>query len=585
MSIDDAFENYNDTTDDAIVRAVFMAGGSGLPSYALPVTITKDMGDLHVPKGYRSAMQSPQASYWREAIAKELGGLAALDTWTLIDSSRMPNGSNLMNCHYVFNVKRKSDGSIEKFKARLVADGNTQKHGVDFDRVFATVVKTLTLRLVLIIAAANDYNLSSIDIRQAYLQAELKEQLYMRLPPGLPPNPGKVCKLNRSLYGLKQAGREWATLFAEFLTGWGMVRSVIDVCLYTYALSDAILWVLIYVDDGLIVDNNPELRARFVTDLGKRFPTEDKGELGWLLNVGITRDRPSRRLILSQELYVQDLLSKYGAFMDSTTTRRFDSPLDEAADLSPELSPAVGSPEYDELAEQRMLYMSIVGGLLWLANMTRHDIAYAATQLSRVLTNPGQVHVKAAARVLIYLRSTEARTLVFAPNVNRRLDTFVDSNWATKFSCSGALYFFHGCLFHWFSKMQRSVTLSSAEAEYFGAMLAARDLVFIRELLIELGFATSGPSLIACDSKSAVEMSFDPVAFKKTKHILRAAEFLRDLVAREAVVLRHLAGQFMIADLLTKAVGRVLFTRLLSLIDQYADQGVPTTSTAAAESL
>ena len=193
--------------------------------------------------------------------------------------------------------------------------------------------------------------------------------------------------------------------------------------------------------------------------------------------------------------------------------------------------------------------------------------------------------MKAAARVLIYLRGTEARTLVFAPNVKRHLDTFVDSSWATKFSCSGALYFFHGCLFHWFSKMQRSVTLSSAEAEYFGAMMAARDLVFIRELLIELGFSISEPSLIACDSKSAVEMSFDPVAFKKTKHILRAAEFLRDLVARSAIVLQHLPGQYMVADLLTKAVGRVLFLRLLSLIDQYADQGVPTTSTAAAESL
>ena len=155
-----------------------------------------------------------------------------------------------MNCHFVFAIKRKADGSIEKFKARLVADGNTQKHGVDFDRVFATVVKALTIRIVLILAAARDYNLTSIDIRQAYLQAELKEDLYMRMPPGSASPPGFVCKLKRSLYGLKQAGREWAMLFAEFLVSWGLVRSTVDVCLYTYTRNESILWVLIYVDDA-----------------------------------------------------------------------------------------------------------------------------------------------------------------------------------------------------------------------------------------------------------------------------------------------------------------------------------------------
>ena len=179
-----------------------------------------------------------------------------------------------MNCHYVFTVKRKADGSIEKFKARLVADGNTQKFGVDFDRIFSTVVKVTTIRLVLIIAAACGYNLTSIDIRQAYLQAELKEDLYMRPPPDVRPFDSQrrplVCKLRRSLYGLKQAGREWGMLFAAFLINWGFKRSTIDHCLYTYVLGSSILWCLIYVDDGLLCDNSPELRDRFVAALSKR---------------------------------------------------------------------------------------------------------------------------------------------------------------------------------------------------------------------------------------------------------------------------------------------------------------------------
>ena len=136
------------------------------------------------------------------------------------------------------------------------------------------------------------------------------------------------------------------------------------------------------------------------------------------------------------------------------------------------------------------------------------------------------------------------------------------------------MYFMHGCLFHWFSKMQRSVTLSSAEAEYFGAMLAARDLIFIRELLLDLSCAVTAASKILCDSKSAVDMAFDPVAFKKTKHILRAAEFLRDLVARDVITMEHVSGSVMVADVLTEAVARLLFLQLLALVDAYATDGL-----------
>ena len=536
------------------------------------IVITADMGDLTVPRGYRQAMSSTNASYWRDAIAKELGGLVALHTWDIVPTNSMPLGSNLMNCHFVFAIKRKQDGSIEKFKARLVADGNTQKHGVDFDRVFATVVKTLTIRLVIAIAAARDYNLSSIDVRQAYLQAELKEDLYMRMPPGLPSRPGHVCKLRRSLYGLRQAGREWAVLFSKFLTEWGMVRSTIDVCLYTYVSqsSKAILWVLIYVDDALIADSDSTLRDKFVADLGSRFPVEDKGELSWILNIAVSRDRKARSITLSQELYINDLLTKCEGFVGIETTRSFDSPLEEGADISPAQSPALDSDEYSTLAPQRTLFMTVVGGLLWLANMTRFDIAYAASSLARVLSNPGRAHLRAATRVLIYLRCTKSRALTFRPDSSLGLDVYVDSDWASKFSCSGILCFFMGCVFHWFSKVQRSVSLSSAEAEFFGAMLCARDVAFLRDLLVDLGIVVESPSTIYCDSKSDIDMSLDPVAFKKTKHIMRAAEFLRDLVAREVVRLVHLSGRVMIADILTKAVARPTFIELIKLLDSYS---------------
>ena len=145
---------------------------------------------------------------------------------------------------------------------------------------------------------------------------------------------------------------------------------------------------------------------------------------------------------------------------------------------------------------------------------------------------------------------------------------YVDSNWAPSLSCSGAFFLYHGCVFHWFSKMQKSVSLSSAEAEFFGAMLAARELMFLRDLLVDLGVDLNGPTTMFTDSKSAVDMAYDPIAFKNTKHIMRAAFFLRDLVAKLAVAMKHLSGDRMIADILTKATARPVFLELLLMYNR-----------------
>jgi len=329
-----------------------------------------------------------------------------------------------------------------------------------------------------------------------------------------------------------------------------MQRSTIDSCLFTFFDPDSIsfLAIAVYVDDALIVDNDPTLRDRFVHDLSERFPTEDKGPLVWILNVAIERDRSARSLTLSQSLYVSDLLTKHGHWAGMAVSHDVDCPLEEGTTLSSVDQPTIDSPEYDDMAPRREAYMSIVGGLLWLANMTMPHLAYPASQLSRFLTNPGPSHFAACIRVLVYLRSVPNQVLRFTPNATRLLDTYVDSNWATKFSCSGSLVFFYGCLFHWFSKMQHSVSLSSAEAEYFGAMMAARELMWIRDLLFDLGIMLNGPSVIYSDSRSAILMAFDPIAFKKTKHILRSAEFLRDSVAKEIVTLQHVAGKANIHD-------------------------------------
>lgn len=481
----------------------------------------------------------------------------------------VPSDSNIMRCHMVFTIKRLEDGRIDKFKCRLVANGSTQRWGVDFDRVFSTVAKISTLRLVLAISATRDYNLSSIDIRQAYLQATLNEDLFMSMPPGLPEYDAAghklVVKLLKSLYGLKQAGREWGQLLTKALLAWGMSQSAIDPCLFTYSADESMLWVVVWVDDCVICDNDHRLRSRFVAYLSETFPVEDKGELNWILHVRVQRDRRSRRLSMFQDLYVKDLLSKFGGLLDGLT-RRFDSPCDSSVHFSSEQCPDYESVEYVQMGSHRKDYMSLVGAFLWLANVTRPELSYIAGQLARFVSNPSMLHYRAALRVLLYLKSTQAQALTFQPQGSESIRCFVDSDWSSEFSISGGVIDYMGCPVHWFSRTQKSVSMSSTEAEYFATCVAAREVIFIRELALDLAVKIVGPTVIHTDNKGVVDLSFDPVAFKKTKHILRASHFVRDLVLRCAIKLEWISGKDNPADLFTKSHELAGFRRVFRLL-------------------
>jgi hypothetical protein len=169
-------------------------------------------------------------------------------------------------------------------------------------------------------------------------------------------------------------------------------------------------------------------------------------------------------------------------------------------------------------------------------------------------------------RVLSYLHETRDMGLVFKPDTARPLDVYSDADWATKYSTSGCLILLNGCPVHWHTRLQRSVSHSTAEAEYISASAAAREAVFFRDLLLDCNKLSPGPTPLLMDSKSAIDMAFDPVAFKKTKHVLRDAEYLRDLVAREVLAPSHVESKRMIADIFTKPLDRLLFVALRAFL-------------------
>lgn len=216
-------------------------------------------------------------------------------------------------------------------------------------------------------------------------------------------------------------------------------------------------------------------------------------------------------------------------------------------------------------------YMSLVGAFLWLSNVSRPELAYISGQLARFVSNPGMPHYKAALRVLVYLRGTISQSLVYKADTSLPLRAFVDSDWATKFSVSGGVVEFMGCVVHWLSRSQRSVSMSSTEAEYFAACVMAREIVYFRELVSDLGYVPSGPTTMLTDNRGVVDLSFDPVAFKKTKHILRAAQYVRDLAMRRVLCLRWMPSKDNVADLCTKAVTLPVFRSLMSLLTRLSD--------------
>ena len=230
--------------------------------------------------------------------------------------------------------------------------------------------------------------------------------------------------------------------------------------------------------------------------------------------------------------------------------------------LTRDQCPPEGSQERTDMQPRQATYMAVVGALLWLASFTRPDLAHAASVLARFVSNPAHVHFVAMQRVLTYLHHTRDMGLRYSPDVTADLQTYSDADWSTKFSTAGCVAFLYGCAVHWHTRLQRSVSHSTAEAEYVAASMASRETCFLRELLLEFGRLKPGPTTLFMDSKSAIDMAFDPVAFKKTKHILRDAEYLRDLVARQVIVPRHVPSAEQVADAFTKALPRLVFHAL-----------------------
>lgn len=381
----------------------------------------------------------------------------------------MPQGSNLVSTKWVFTIKTK-DNKLERFKARLVARGFSQVLGKDYNETFAPTVRLDTLRMFLALVAKEDLDCSHFDIKNAFTESHLQEKIYLAPPEGVEVKKGHVLHALRSLYGLKQAGRDWNLLLKAELLKMGFTQSLADPCLYMF--KEKGLSLLVYVDDIIAAAEDKTHIDWFYEQLSRRFNAKNLGEISKILGVRIIRDRKNRTLTMDQEEYLEAMLTKFGITHSQHNGKKI--PIADHTQSRP-------TSEDDELIDVNE-YQQQIGSTIHPMVYTRPDIAYGLGRLSQAMAKPAKHHGIALKNLLRYLRSTITQKLRFGPGgvqedvckeyglLPDTVKVYTDADWASdkhdRKSISGGIIMFYGGPISWASKKQNSVATSSAESEY-----------------------------------------------------------------------------------------------------------------------
>jgi hypothetical protein len=531
--------------------------------------------EIPIPNAYVEAVNDPEWGHlWKEAVAKEIESLIGNRTWEEIVP---PKGANLTTSKWVFTVKRKTDGSVERFKARLVARGFSQKHGIDFEDTFAPTVRHDTLRAFLAVVCMEDLELHSVDVNNAFTESILKEDIYMQPPPGLELPPGKVLHILRSLYGLKQAARDWNQLCVSELRKLGFIQSEADPCLLT--LPSKKLIILVYVDDVTIAGPDLDDIQWFKREFGKIFKIKDLGETEKILGVRVIRNRQEGTLKIDQTHYVKDVLTKL--CMNKDKAHPVFTPISSYEALR-KAGPG-------DTRASREEYQRKIGHWMYLGILTRPDLAFVLGRLSQYLADPADFHMSSLKTMSRYIRSSQDLGVQYSRKGHQTLEGYSDSDFASnkgdRISILGNVFFLAGGPISWMSKKQKSVATSTMEAEYMAMSACAKQSQFLAQVLRDMGmhhligpspfkpvvkesvtYQETSPVQLKGDNQAALLQVKDAHTHDRSKHIDIAYHFVRCLYRLRRITVEFVPTSDMAADGLTKVLQRPLFQRFVRLL-------------------
>ncbi|RDB21868.1 Retrovirus-related Pol polyprotein from transposon TNT 1-94 [Hypsizygus marmoreus] len=514
---------------------------------------------------YSEAKKRPDWPKWEEAIKVELENLKQNGTWELVER---PAGVNVVDCKWVLRIKKNAAGEIEKYKARLVARGFTQIHGVDFYETYAPVARLASFRLLLAIAARNGWPVDSFDFDGAFLNSVLDddEVVYLEQPAEYAEKDRKqyVLRLHKALYGLRQGAKNWYDALCVALADLGFRRSEADHGVFYKIEGEHIVILAIHVDDCMGVGSSAKLLQDVKEQLNKKYKLTDLGPASWLLGIKIRRNLKERTIALSQHSYIESIITRYN-FNDLKPSA---IPMDPNVQLSRAQCPT----KLEDIARMRNVpYREAVGSLMYAAMGTRPDIAFATSTAAQFSDNPGWVHWEAVKRIFRYLLGTKDLELVYGAE-QKGLEGFVDADGASqdhRRAISGYVFLVDGGAVSWSSKKQELVTLSTTEAEYVAAMHAAKEAMWLRRLIGELFRPLSEPTTLFSDSKSAIALTKDGHFHACTKHIDIRYHYIRYIIEAGSIKIIYCPTDDNTADTLTKALPSVKakhFARAMGLM-------------------
>ena len=497
------------------------------------------------PRTYTQAMARADAAEWEAACEAERRAFEHMGVYEVVPR---PQGRKVVGSKWVFRIKRGPDGAIQKYKARIVAQGFSQIEGIDYDETFAPVAKFASLRVILALAAERDLEVHQMDVKLAYLNGELKEEIFMEAPPGFEIPAGMVLRLVKAVYGTKQGGRVWYEEIRDKLSSMGYQRTEADHAVFTRTRNSALSIIALYVDDITMASKDIETINQDKAALRESYEMTDLGNISWILGMHVTCDRDAGWIAISQEKYAEEILERFG----KSDIRPISTPT-----LANEHLTKLTSPEIDVKS-----YQSAIGALMYPMLGTRPDLAYTVAALGRHSASPGAEHQHALDRAFRYLRATSNRRLVFQRGTpdGITLHGFVDADWASdvndRKSMSGFVFMLGGAAVSWSSKKQTSVALSSTEAEYIAAAHATKEVIWLRRLLTDLGLDLNSPTTLHIDNQSAIAIARNPEFHDRTKHIEIRHHFLRQKVEGEEIHLSYIPTEDQTADVLTKGLVR-----------------------------
>ncbi|RVX23720.1 Retrovirus-related Pol polyprotein from transposon TNT 1-94 [Vitis vinifera] len=475
----------------------------------------------------------------RIAMKEELDALTKNHTWDLVT---LPPGQSVVGCKWIYKIKTRSDGSVERYKAHLVAKCFTQEYGIDYEETFAPVARISSVRALLAVAAAHKWDLFQMDVKNAFLNGDLSEEVYMQPPPGLSVESNKVCHLRRALYGLKQAPRAWFAKFSSTIFRLGYIASPYDSALFLRCTDKGTILLLLYVDDMIITGDDLSGIQELKDFLSQQFEMKDLRHLNYFLGLEITHS--TYGLYITQAKYASDLLSQAGL----TDSKTVDTPVE----LNAHLTPSGGKP-----LSNSSLYKRLVGSLVYLT-VTRPDISYAVHQVSQYLSAPRSTHYAAVLCILRYLKGTLFHGLFYSAQSPLVLRAFSDADWAgdptDRKSTTDYCFLLGSSLISWRSKKQTFVARSSTEAEYRALADTTSELLWLRWLLKDLGMSTSSATPLYCDNQSAIHIAHNDVFHERTKHIEIDCHFIRYHLVHGALKLFSVSSKDQLADIFTKSL-------------------------------